>query len=255
MSRERVVALLVVVLAVVVIGCGGDDSDSGTAGSGDNDAAEQDESTPAEDEAAVREVAERNLDAIFGDDPATACDDYTEKYQQQVIDDAKSGDLGLEGDSCEAVMVASAALVKEFAPDKPEISEITVDGDRARVLFESSDAEPSVSILVREGDAWLFNDDEESQETGEPTAAEVKQWPTKWCRVQPGMTKQEVIEIMGQPTEQYEGTNPQVTYDAFEYHFTAFFGVDGTVRQLDTNTIQLSEEQIAAIPCEETRVR
>ena len=53
---------------------------------------------------------------------------------------------------------------------------------------------------------------------------------------------------MGPPTEQFEGTNPQVSYDAFEYHLTAFFGVAGTVRQLDANTIDLAEEQIAAIP-------
>ena len=44
-----------------------------------------------------------------------------------------------------------------------------------------------------------------------------------------------------------------MSYDAFEYHFTAFFGVDGTVRQLDANTIDLTEEEIAAIPCETTR--
>ena len=179
--------------------------------------------------------------------------------------DVKSDSQGfnIQGDTCEEVMVGAAALAKGFGATKPEIGRITVNGDEARVVYENNGGK-SISIFVREGDRWLFDSEEDAGEAGgsgestnsdELTAAEVKQWPEKWCQVRPGMTKDEVVEIMGEPTDEYEGTNPQVSYDAYEYGFTAFFGVDGTVRQLDINTIDLSEEQIAAIPCEETRKR
>ena len=108
--------------------------------------------------------------------------------------------------------------------------------------------EAATNVFVHDGDDWLL--DREVESADEPTAAEVKQRPEKWCQVQPGMTKDEVIEIMGEPTGQFAGTNPQLNYDAFEYGFTAFFGVDGTVRQLDANTINLTPEQVEAIPCE-----
>ncbi len=88
-----------------------------------------------------------------------------------------------------------------------------------------------------------------------PSAEEVATWPEKWCTVQPGVTKQELLTVMGPPTEDgAEGSS----WDAFGYQFNAFYDETGKVRQLDINTIMLSSDQqakIAAAGCDETRVQ
>ena len=247
---KRVSALLAVLSMVVALGCGGDDDNGGSPNRENQSGVSEAEGDIRDDEADVRETAERMVDALWGDDPGSSCDYFTDAYAEQVVKDAQSGDLDIEADSCEAVMVAGAALAKGFGAEKPEVGRITINGDEARVVLDEGE-EAATNVFVRDGDDWLL--DREVESADEPTAAEVKQWPEKWCHVQPGMTKDEVIEIMGEPTGQFEGTNPQLNYDAFEYGFTAFFGVDGTVRQLDANTINLAPEQVEAIPCETTR--
>lgn len=92
-----------------------------------------------------------------------------------------------------------------------------------------------------------------------PSAEVVKTWPTKWCRARIGATRDEMRDLMGEPTDESTadetpaGFQPSMTWDAFEYQFNAFFGVDDTVRQLDVNDIELSAAEKAAISCDFTR--
>jgi hypothetical protein len=44
-----------------------------------------------------------------------------------------------------------------------------------------------------------------------------------------------------------------MVWDAYEYHFTAFFNVEDRVRQLDVNDLDLTEDQKAEIACDFTR--
>jgi hypothetical protein len=52
----------------------------------------------------------------------------------------------------------------------------------------------------------------------------------------PGMTRDELRAIMGEPTEEYSaddtpsGFDPQMTWEAFEYQFIAFFNADDKAR-------------------------
>jgi hypothetical protein len=138
----RMCLLALCALAFAVSACG-DSGDSGGSAGSDGSSGDTAKPTTAEDEAAVREIVAGNVDAIYGDDPASACDDYTENYQQEVVDEPKSGGLEIAGDSCEEVIVAAAGLAKAFAPEKPDVGEITVTGDRASVSVESSELEPT----------------------------------------------------------------------------------------------------------------
>ena len=253
-------ALVLLALVLATSACG--DSDDSQEPDGSNRSSEQANggSTSAEDEAAVREVAEGNIDAIYGDDPASACEDYTERYQQMVVDDAKSEGLEIDGDSCEAVMVGTAALVKAFAPEPPKVGKVSVDGDRAKVSITTGDGDPSVSILVREGDSWLLDGEEEGAggDNGEPTKDEVRQWPAEFCSLQPGATKAEVTEVMGEPTGEFDGSGgeqPQLTYDAYGYSFTVFLDINDEVDQLYVNELGLSNAQREAMTCDLVRSR
>jgi hypothetical protein len=89
-----------------------------------------------------------------------------------------------------------------------------------------------------------------------PSDSVVKAWPAKWCSIQPGMTHQEAATIMGPATEQYPrgtDTSEQDSWDAGEWHFTAFYSVDHTIRQLDINDIELTAAQKSSLSCETSR--
>jgi hypothetical protein len=81
-------------------------------------------------------------------------------------------------------------------------------------------------------------------------------WPTKWCSARLGMTRAQMRAVMGNPTEEFlpDSGTPQMSWDAFEFQFTAFLDVNDRVRQLDVNDIQLTKAERASIHCEFTRV-
>jgi hypothetical protein len=85
--------------------------------------------------------------------------------------------------------------------------------------------------------------------------AVAKAWPSKWCSARLGMTRAQMRAVMGNPTEELlpDSGNPQMSWDAFEFQFNAFFDVNDRVRQLDVNDIQLSKTERASIHCEFVR--
>ncbi len=75
-------------------------------------------------------------------------------------------------------------------------------------------------------------------------------WPAKWCQAQPGITKEELVALMGQPT----GTSDEhMSWSAHQYQFNAFLDSTGRVRQLDINRHSLSAAEKAALPCSDVR--
>jgi hypothetical protein len=77
-------------------------------------------------------------------------------------------------------------------------------------------------------------------------------WAVKWCQAQPGITKDELVAIMGQPT----GTSPTtMSWSAHQYQFNAFFDSRGKVEQLDINPHSLSAPEQAALTCDKIRTR
>ena len=75
-------------------------------------------------------------------------------------------------------------------------------------------------------------------------------WSAKWCQAQPGVDREQLIAIMGAPTNKSDTT---MTWSAHQYQFNAFFDEKGTVKQLDTNTHSLSAAEQSALPCEPIR--
>ena len=85
-----------------------------------------------------------------------------------------------------------------------------------------------------------------------PPASVVKGWAAKWCQAQPGMSKAALIALMGKPTS--DSLADQSSWDGYEWQFNAFYDVNGNVRQLDINDIQLSAAEKASLTCDTTRV-
>jgi hypothetical protein len=80
--------------------------------------------------------------------------------------------------------------------------------------------------------------------------AGVDSWPGKWCEAQPGNTKEQVVALMGPPTD----TSPTtMTWAARQYRFYAFLDAAGRVKQLDINTYSLSPADKASLKCETVR--
>jgi hypothetical protein len=77
-------------------------------------------------------------------------------------------------------------------------------------------------------------------------------WPARWCDAQPGITREQLVAIMGPETSKSPTT---MTWSAHQYQFNAFFGDSGTVTQLDINTYSLSKAQQAALKCDPIRTR
>lgn len=84
-----------------------------------------------------------------------------------------------------------------------------------------------------------------------PSAKTASGWAGKWCQATMGMTRAELIALMGPPT--HEAANGEsISWFAFEWGFNAFFSSDGTTNSLETAG-HPTAAQLAAIPCAEIR--
>lgn len=87
-----------------------------------------------------------------------------------------------------------------------------------------------------------------------------ERWPTAWCKAKVGMTRAQMIKLMGPPQSEFtldqaaaDGGDPQISWDFAEWQFNAFFDSDDKVRQLDANDFDLSPEKKAQIKCDLSR--
>ena len=77
-------------------------------------------------------------------------------------------------------------------------------------------------------------------------------WPTKWCQAEPGIAKEELVTLMGQPTSASDTT---MSWSAHQYQFNAFIDPTGTVEQLDINLHSLSDAEKKALQCANVRTQ
>ena len=75
-------------------------------------------------------------------------------------------------------------------------------------------------------------------------------WPVMWCQAQPGMSKAQLVGVMGQPTTDF---TTGMTWSDHHYQFNAFLEQNGTVKQLDINLASLTDAEKAALQCQRTR--
>jgi hypothetical protein len=62
------------------------------------------------------------------------------------------------------------------------------------------------------------------------SADEVAKWPETWCSIEPGVSRDDLVAAMGEPTSE---TSQNVSWYGFGYSFAAFLDVDGNVWQMD----------------------
>src|SRR4051794_23593645 len=74
----------------------------------------------------------------------------------------------------------------------------------------------------------------------------------KWCDAKPGATREQLLVLMGKPVATLD---TQLTWAAPPLRFVAFLDASGTAKQLEISTYDLSESQIAALPCKPVRSR
>jgi hypothetical protein len=75
-------------------------------------------------------------------------------------------------------------------------------------------------------------------------------WPTKWCQAQPGITREQLVSIMGAPTSAFP---TQMSWSDDHYQFNAFLNEDSTVKQLDINLASLTQAEKAGLGCKDIR--
>jgi hypothetical protein len=74
----------------------------------------------------------------------------------------------------------------------------------------------------------------------------------KWCNAKPGATREQLLALMGKPVT---ALDTQLIWAAPPLRFLAFLDANGTAKQLEISTHDLSESEIAALPCKPVRSR
>jgi hypothetical protein len=82
-----------------------------------------------------------------------------------------------------------------------------------------------------------------------PSADDVGSWKRKWCSTKLGMTRDELIRIMGEPTIDLPDTTH---WGAFEWKFTAKLKADGRAYNLgwiDATHLPKADVERGELPC------
>lgn len=243
----RAGAVVVLVMAAVLLAaCGSEElSKGGDAGGATTDAGQI---------GAIRSTYQRYFEAVKTGNGEQVCALLTAEYQEQVVIEAQGFD-GLENADCPDATTAFRSLLDGF---EPSLEDVQVDGGTATGYDPGQGPYEPQTVEFQEVDGeWRISGltDEPAEDAGLPSPSTVENWPSKWCQATPGMTRAALRALMGEPTSEHtpettsEGFQPQMTWEAYEYHFTAFFGVDDRVRQLDVNDLDLSAQQREAIDC------
>ena len=73
--------------------------------------------------------------------------------------------------------------------------------------------------------------------------SEAREWPSKFCSLEIGATRDQVRKIMGEPTSSFRDQNAnQDLYEAWGYDLTVFYDIDDKA-----STIQANSDNV---PCE-----
>jgi len=190
MAARVVMPAAALVLSLALTGCGEEKS----GGSGDPAA------PTAEDE--VRALADDYVAAMREGDAATACGATTERFQREELT-ADGDEIGVR--TCEDAV----EFVSEWYDSDPEeweevfggVRDVAVDGDEA-VFVIGDEGDGSALHVVRRNGAWLIDSDESeySYYASLTTPQDEARWESVVCDLEEGMTRDEVVELMGEPT-------------------------------------------------------
>jgi|GEM_PF-6870022 len=201
--------------------------------------------------------AEEALEDYFhalstGDDDA--CDMETDRYREE------ANEFWEEGIDCPDRIEESQAFLKAFDVDLDDAEfDAEVDGDKAIVDASYDDGTDETYVLVYDDDRWLVDSEGAEESTdGEPELSEEEaqatadEWLASWCSVQIGMTRDEAVELMGEPTNEYgieDDSTPQMNWSLGAYDFTVFLDTDDVINEFGGNYDDLGESDLGQLPC------
>jgi len=86
-------------------------------------------------------------------------------------------------------------------------------------------------------------------QSGEPA-----HWADVWCEVDGSMTRDAVINLMGEPSEEFDASEgePQSSWNTGSFSYTVFYDSSGHVEQAYVNKLELPPAE-APFTCEEVR--
>jgi hypothetical protein len=88
------------------------------------------------------------------------------------------------------------------------------------------------------------SDDEFAFESAEGgSEGDTEHWAEVWCQINGSMTCEDTIEMMGEPTEEFDASKgqPQSQWDAGSFGYTLFYDNTGHAEQAYVNELELSK--------------
>jgi len=91
------------------------------------------------------------------------------------------------------------------------------------------------------GDDFSFSSDDQQH------------WIDTWCDLDLGMTRDEVISAMGEPTEEYDAESGSEPQSQWGQGFTVFYDSEGNAASLQANELSLDSSEQSQLSCELSR--
>lgn len=261
MTMRAVLVPIALVAVLALAGCGGSDDSADTPrGLADTTTPRGSPTVPSPGDAtADSEPAAAYLDwlkALKAHDADAACRAQASEFTIELRQQAILEDRAELGDPCtgfEAIVWEDPG--RQYDPVQVETTYVTDERATVAATFEGTD---ETVDLVYDDAAWrvLRAETRAEEGTSSTTGADPARWLQAWCALDPGMTRDQVVDAMGPPSGEYtvsNGGEPQVWWAQDQYDFRAYLDVDGSVLELVGDYDSLSQADRELLKCPELR--
>lgn len=200
-------------------------------------------------ESAVREVLADYSKSFVHGDAAAACALMTPENQAEMVKALLV--LGSEP-NCKSAMKKTMAMGESMGADYATWTvgkKVEVSGNTATGVINASPKNITYNLKWAT-DRWLI-----AGQGPVVTKVDTDRWLTNWCKVQPNMTVDAAVKLMGMATDDLSdnGDSPQVGWDHGGYSFRAFLDTNDRIYQLDFDEDRLGDEDKAKVQCGSAR--
>ncbi|WP_460810042.1 hypothetical protein [Nocardioides salsibiostraticola] len=258
--RAHLLGTTVVGLGLLLAACGSDPDATVPEGSATS---ESPTTTPTEPPAADipagsstdPEAAYRSwLAALEAQDAEAACARNAPSFTIALRQEAILVKRARLGDPC----VDFVALLwedpdREYDPVAVEATQVTAERAILAVDFPGTDQTVTLTIPRGVGTSWYVATTEDRTAGTEDVS---QRWVNAWCDLEPAMTTDQIVDLMGEPSGEYtvsNGGEPQLYWARREYDFRVYLDAQGTVLDLVGDYDELSAADRDLLPCPELR--
>ena len=207
-------------------------------------------SDPSDPEAVYRSW----LAALDGQDAEAACARNAPSFTIALRKEAILEKRAQLGDPC----VDFVALLwedpdREYEPVAVEATQVTAERAILAVDFPGTNQTVTLTIPRGVGKSWYVATTEDRTAGTEDVT---QRWVNVWCDLEPAMTADQIVDLMGEPSGEYtvsNGGEPQLYWARREYDFRVYLDVQGTVLDLVGDYDELSAADRELLPCPELR--